>query len=211
MPGSELRHASSDRRGMALNSILGVAAESISAAAEVMLLPSLILAFFVAELTPSYATIGLVPAIAIGFWTLGRLPAHLLSPIAPAAATVGLRFGGGSRGSDRDPRRCHQPHGPGGRFLSRRDRSSSPFFFASSPSPWREDSGVSPAALFSNPPSPAKPGEPLSEGAPRGAHCCPSSRPSSLLDCLAPARSPSLAATDGYFSWPRSVWSSSPS
>jgi len=64
---------------MALNSILGVAAESVNAAAEVMLLPSLILAFFVAELTPSYATIGLVPAIAIGFWTLGRLPAHLLS------------------------------------------------------------------------------------------------------------------------------------
>ena len=79
MPGSELRHDSSDRRGMALNSILGVAAESVNAAAEVMLLPSLILAFFVAELTPSYATIGLVPAIAIGFWTLGRLPAHLLS------------------------------------------------------------------------------------------------------------------------------------
>ncbi|MDF2757454.1 MAG: hypothetical protein K0S99_85 [Thermomicrobiales bacterium] len=64
---------------MALNSILGVAAESVSAAVEVMLLPSLILAFFVAELTPSYATIGLVPAIAIGFWTLGRLPAHLLA------------------------------------------------------------------------------------------------------------------------------------
>jgi hypothetical protein len=64
---------------MALNSILGVAAESITAATEVLLLPSLILAFFVAELTPSYATIGLVPAIATGFWTLGRLPAHLLS------------------------------------------------------------------------------------------------------------------------------------
>src|ERR671920_1277785 len=64
---------------MALNSILGVAAEAVSAAAEVMLLPILILAFFVAELTPSYATIGLVPAIATGFWTLGRLPAHLLA------------------------------------------------------------------------------------------------------------------------------------
>ncbi|HLL49912.1 MAG TPA: hypothetical protein VK356_04520, partial [Thermomicrobiales bacterium] len=61
-----------------MNSILGVAAESINAAAEILLLPSLILAFFVAELTPSYATIGLVPAIATGFWTLGRLPAHLL-------------------------------------------------------------------------------------------------------------------------------------
>jgi len=64
---------------MALNSILGVAAESVNVAAEVLLLPSVILAFFVAELTPSYATIGLVSAIAIGFWTLGRLPAHLLS------------------------------------------------------------------------------------------------------------------------------------
>src|SRR5215218_10389201 len=64
---------------MALNSILGVAAESATTAAEVMLLPSVILAFFVAELTPSYATIGLVSAIAIEFWTLGRLPAHLLS------------------------------------------------------------------------------------------------------------------------------------
>src|SRR5688572_20866025 len=64
---------------MALNSILGVAAESASAPAEFMLPPSLVLAFFVAELTPSYATIGLVPAIAIGFWTLGRLPAHLLA------------------------------------------------------------------------------------------------------------------------------------
>ena len=78
-----------------MNSILGVAAESINAAAEVMLLPSLILAFFVAELTPSYATIGLVPAIAIGFWTLGRLPAQLLAqsrrrqqPWAFAAAIV---------------------------------------------------------------------------------------------------------------------------
>lgn len=80
---------------MALNSFLGVAAESVNAAAEVFLLPSLILAFFVAELTPSYATIGLVPAIATGFWTLGRLPAHLLTasrrrqqPWAFAAALV---------------------------------------------------------------------------------------------------------------------------
>src|SRR5918993_3175992 len=79
MPGAELRGDSSDRRGRALNSILGVASESVNAAAEVLLLPSLILAFFVAELTPSYATIGLVPAIAIGFWTLGRFPAYLLS------------------------------------------------------------------------------------------------------------------------------------
>jgi hypothetical protein len=79
MHGAELRHGSSDRRGMALNSLLGVAAEAVNAAAEVMLLPGLILAFFVAELTPSYTTIGLVPAIAISFWTLARLPALLLT------------------------------------------------------------------------------------------------------------------------------------
>jgi hypothetical protein len=64
---------------MALNTILGVASESVAAVADVMLLPSLILAFFVAELTPSYTTIGLVPAIAISFWTLARLPAHLIT------------------------------------------------------------------------------------------------------------------------------------
>ncbi len=79
MHGAELRHASSDRRGMALNSTLGIAAEAVNAAAEVMLLPGLILAFFAAELTPSYVTIGLVPAIAISFWTLARLPALLLT------------------------------------------------------------------------------------------------------------------------------------
>jgi hypothetical protein len=95
MPGSELWRDSSDRRGRALNSMLGVASEAVYGAAEVLLLPSLILAFFVAELTPSYATIGLVPAIATGFWTLGRLPAHLLAgsrrrqqPWAFAAALV---------------------------------------------------------------------------------------------------------------------------
>jgi hypothetical protein len=95
MAGAELRHDSSDRQGRALSSILGIASEAVSAAAEVLLLPSLILAFFVAELTPSYATIGLVPAIAIGFWTLGRLPAYVLTgsrrrqqPCAFAAALV---------------------------------------------------------------------------------------------------------------------------
>jgi hypothetical protein len=95
MPGAELRRDSSDRRGRTLNSILGIASEAVNAAAEVLLLPSLILAFFVAELTPSYATIGLVPAIATGFWTLGRLPAYVLTgsrrrqqPWAFAAALV---------------------------------------------------------------------------------------------------------------------------
>jgi hypothetical protein len=64
---------------MALNTTLGVASEAAGAAAEAMLLPSLVLAFFVAELTPSYTTIGLVPAIAVAFWTMARIPATLLT------------------------------------------------------------------------------------------------------------------------------------
>jgi hypothetical protein len=79
MPGVELRRDSADRRGLALNSILGVGIESVNAMAETLLLPSLILAFFVAELTPSYVTIGLVPAVAASLWTLARVPALLLS------------------------------------------------------------------------------------------------------------------------------------
>jgi hypothetical protein len=64
---------------LALSGILGVASESIGAPIEVMLLPSLVLAFFVAELTPSYTTIGLVPAIAVAFWTMARIPAALMT------------------------------------------------------------------------------------------------------------------------------------
>lgn len=81
MPGVELRRDASDQRGQTLNTILGVATESVNALAEVLLLPSLVLAFFVAELTPSYTTIGLVPAIAAAFWTLARVPATLLSTL----------------------------------------------------------------------------------------------------------------------------------
>jgi MFS family permease len=95
MTGAELRHDSADRKGMALNALLGVACEAVNAAADVMLLPSLVLAFFVAELTPSYPLIGLVPALAMAFWTLARVPAHFLTgerrrkqPWAFAAALV---------------------------------------------------------------------------------------------------------------------------
>jgi hypothetical protein len=79
MTGAELRQDSANRRGVTLNSILGIGAESVNAAVEILLLPSLILAFFVAELTPSYILIGLVPALAASLWTLGRGPAHLLT------------------------------------------------------------------------------------------------------------------------------------
>jgi hypothetical protein len=93
--GAELRHGSTSGRGPTLNAMLAVAAEALGGAIDVFLIPSLVLAFFVAELTPSYTTIGLVPAIATGFWTLARLPAHLITgsrrrkkPWALAAALV---------------------------------------------------------------------------------------------------------------------------
>src|SRR3954468_15327110 len=93
--GAEVRHESSDRRGMALNALLGAGLEAGTAAADVMLLPGLILSFFVAQLTPSYTAIGFVPAIAASFWTLARLPSQLLTttrrhqqPWAFAAALV---------------------------------------------------------------------------------------------------------------------------
>jgi hypothetical protein len=80
---------------MALNTILGAGLEAGTAAADVILLPGLILAFFVAQLTPSYTAIGFVPAIAVSFWTLARLPSQLLTatrrrqqPWAFAAALV---------------------------------------------------------------------------------------------------------------------------
>ncbi len=95
MPGVELHSESTDRRSAALNSALGVGFDAVNAMAETLLLPSLVLAFFVAELTPSYMTIGLVPAVATSLWTLARVPALLLidprgkqQPWAFAAALV---------------------------------------------------------------------------------------------------------------------------
>jgi hypothetical protein len=79
MAGVEIRRDTADQRGSRLNALLGVGTEALNAAVDVLLMPSLILAFFVAELTPSYTTIGLVPAIAISSWTLARLPASLLT------------------------------------------------------------------------------------------------------------------------------------
>lgn len=79
MPGVELQSDSTVRKGAALNSALGVGFDAVNGMAEVLLLPSLVLAFFVAELTPSYMTIGLVPAVATSIWTLARVPALLLA------------------------------------------------------------------------------------------------------------------------------------
>ncbi|MFN8592700.1 MAG: hypothetical protein U0031_14675 [Thermomicrobiales bacterium] len=77
MPGAELRREASYRQGSPFSTGIALAIEAVGAAIEVFLLPSVVLAFFVAELTPSYTTIGLVPAIATAFWTLGRVPAAI--------------------------------------------------------------------------------------------------------------------------------------
>ena len=75
-----------------LASVIGLLASALNVLAEVMLLPSLILAFFAAELTPSYPLIGLVPALAASMWTVARVPAHLLI-IKPARRyCFGLRI-----------------------------------------------------------------------------------------------------------------------
>ncbi|MDQ3694951.1 MAG: MFS transporter [Chloroflexota bacterium] len=78
MVGAEVRRYASDRRGLALNVFLGIGGGFFGSLAETMLLPTLVLAFFVAPLTGSYATVGLVPAIGIGVWLLARLPAAIL-------------------------------------------------------------------------------------------------------------------------------------
>jgi len=73
---SELAFAEPRRAPLA--SVIGLLASALNVLAEVMLLPSLILAFFAAELTPSYPLIGLVPALAASLWTVARVPSHLL-------------------------------------------------------------------------------------------------------------------------------------
>lgn len=78
MVGAEVRRYSSDRRGLALNVFLGIAGGAFGSLAETLILPAIVLAFFVAPLTGSYATVGLVPAIGIGLWLLARFPASIL-------------------------------------------------------------------------------------------------------------------------------------
>lgn len=70
--------AFAEPRRAPLASVIGLVASSLNVLADVMLLPSIILAFFAAELTPSYPLIGLVPALAASLWTVARVPAHLL-------------------------------------------------------------------------------------------------------------------------------------
>lgn len=75
MVGAEIRRYASDRRGQALNVFLGIAGGALGSLAEVLLLPIIVLTFFVGQLTDSYLVVGLVPAIGVGCWLLARIPA----------------------------------------------------------------------------------------------------------------------------------------
>ena len=53
MVGAEIRRYSTDRRGLALNVFLGLAGGSLGALAETLVVPTVVLAFFVGQLTDS--------------------------------------------------------------------------------------------------------------------------------------------------------------
>ena len=78
MVGAEIRRYSTDRRGLALNVLLGILVGALGTLAETLIYPSIVLAFFVGQLTDSYAVVGLVPAIGVGLWALARVPAAVL-------------------------------------------------------------------------------------------------------------------------------------
>jgi MFS family permease len=79
--GAEIRRFSTDRRGLTLNVFLGIAGAALAALAETLVLPTVVLPYFVGQISDSYTVVGLVPAIGIGFWALARFPAALL--VAP--------------------------------------------------------------------------------------------------------------------------------
>lgn len=95
MAGADIRRFSSDRRGVGVNVLMGIASGGVAALAETLILPRLLLAYFVAQLTSSYLAVGWVAAIATGVWALSRLPAAVLisprqrsQPWALAAALI---------------------------------------------------------------------------------------------------------------------------
>ncbi len=78
MAGAEIRRYSTDRRGLTLNVFLGIAGGALAALAETLVLPIIVLSFFVGQLTNSFVVVGLVPAFGIGLWLVARLPATIL-------------------------------------------------------------------------------------------------------------------------------------
>ncbi len=95
MAGADIRRFSSDRRGVRVNALLGTGIAGLSALADTLIMPAIVLAFFAGQMTRSYVVIGFVAAIASGVWAISRLPASMLvapqrrkQPWALAAALV---------------------------------------------------------------------------------------------------------------------------
>ena len=78
MAGAEIRRYSSDRRGLALNVFLGIAGSTLGSLAETLILPTIVLAYFVGLTSTSFLVVGLVPALGVALWSLARLPAAIL-------------------------------------------------------------------------------------------------------------------------------------
>ncbi len=78
MAGADIRRFSVDRRGQALNVLLGIVSGALVVLADTLLHPTVILSLFVSELTDTYALIGLVPAIAAGAWFLPQILASVV-------------------------------------------------------------------------------------------------------------------------------------
>lgn len=78
MPGAEIRRYSMDRRGLTLNVFLGLAGGTLGSLAETLLLPGIVLAYFVGQISTSFAVVGLVPALGVALWSMARIPAALL-------------------------------------------------------------------------------------------------------------------------------------
>lgn len=81
MAGADIRRFSSDRRGGGANGLLATGAGALASLSETLILPPIVLAFFVGQLTSSYLAVGLVSTIAVGLWSVARLPASLLSAV----------------------------------------------------------------------------------------------------------------------------------
>jgi len=76
--GADIRRFSADQRGATVNSLLVSGTGALAALADTMILPIIVLAFFVGQLTTSYTAVGMVAAIASGFWALARIPAEVI-------------------------------------------------------------------------------------------------------------------------------------
>lgn len=81
MSGAEIRRFSTDRQGLTLNVFLGIAGAALAALAETLVLPTIVLPYFVGRISESFAVVGFVPAVGIGLWALARIPAAIV--VAP--------------------------------------------------------------------------------------------------------------------------------